>query len=83
MVEYVFASSVTNADQVARKWGWRPWGRTAWHKSDGTVVYYIFFRGQLADIPAGAKVHFIYEGLGVSVRPWSSRGGMTRAGTSP
>ena len=47
MVEYVFASSVTDADQVARKRGWRPWGRAAWHKSDGTVVYYIFFAGNL------------------------------------
>jgi hypothetical protein len=33
-VEYLFAASITVADQATRKWGWRPSGRSAWLKAD-------------------------------------------------
>jgi hypothetical protein len=56
-IEYLFAASVTIADQAARKKGWRPAGRAAWLKSDGTTVCFICYEEQLAAVPAGAKVH--------------------------
>lgn len=56
-IEYLFASSITLADQTARKRGWRPRGRAAWLKGDGTVVCFICFEEQLAGLPAGVKVH--------------------------
>jgi hypothetical protein len=56
-IEYLFAASVTIADQAARKQGWRPSGRAAWQKCDGTIVYFICFEEQLAAVPAGVTVH--------------------------
>jgi len=58
-VEYLFAPSVSIADQAARKHGWRPRGRTEWHKPDGTTVYFICFPEQFAIVPAGATVHVV------------------------
>jgi len=55
--EYLFATSITVADQAARKKGWRSCGRTTWLKADGTTVCFIGFEEQLAALPAGAKVH--------------------------
>jgi hypothetical protein len=56
-VEYLFAASISIAVQAARKRGWRPSGRAAWLKTDGTMVCFICFEEQLAAVPAGAKVH--------------------------
>src|SRR5262245_35235704 len=56
-VEFLFAVSIHIADQAARKRGWRPSGRAAWLKADGTMVCFICFEEQLAGIPAGARVH--------------------------
>jgi hypothetical protein len=56
-VEYLFAASLTVADQAARKKGWRPSGRAKWLKADGAMVCFICFEEQLAAVPAGAKVH--------------------------
>jgi len=47
-VEYLFAAAVAIADEAAREQGWRPCGRTEWHKPDGTIVYFICFEEQLA-----------------------------------
>jgi hypothetical protein len=58
-VEYLFAASFTVADQAARKQGWRPCGRTAWNKPDGTLVYFICLAEQLAIVPAGVTVHVV------------------------
>jgi hypothetical protein len=58
-VEYLFAAAFTVADQAARKQGWRPCGRAAWNKADGTSVYFICLAEQLAAVPAGATVHVI------------------------
>jgi hypothetical protein len=55
--EYLFAVSLTVADQAARKLGWRANGRAAWSKPDGTAVYFICLEEQLAAVPAGVKVH--------------------------
>jgi hypothetical protein len=55
--EYLFAASVTIGDQAARNKGWRPNGRAAWQKRDGTTVCFICFEEQLAAVPAGVKVH--------------------------
>jgi hypothetical protein len=58
-VEYLFAAAINDADQAARKLGWRPSGRTAWQKPDGTVVCFVCFAEQLAVIPAGATVYVV------------------------
>ena len=58
-IEYLFAVSVTVADQAARKQGWRPNGRADWHKPDGTVVHFIYLPEQLAIVPNGATVHVV------------------------
>ena len=58
-VEYLFAISLTVADQAACKQGWRPYGRTQWNKPDGTAVLFICFEEQLAVVPAGTTVHVI------------------------
>ena len=39
-------SEAPTADSTARKQGWRPCGRAAWHKPDGTVVHLICFADQ-------------------------------------
>jgi hypothetical protein len=56
-VEYLYGPDVALADAFARKKGWRPSGRAAWLKRDGTTVYFICLKEQLAAVPAGAKVH--------------------------
>jgi hypothetical protein len=58
-VEYLFAVSLSVADQAARKQGWQPNGRTAWLKVDGTTVYFICLAEQLAVVPDGATVHVV------------------------
>ena len=62
MTEYLFAASIDEADQAARKRGWRPSGRAAWVKDDGTMVCFVRFKEQLAALPAGTKVHGIGDG---------------------
>ena len=58
-VEYLFAAALSVADQAARKQGWRPSGRTAWQKPNGTIVYFVCLAEQLAVIPAGATVYVV------------------------
>jgi hypothetical protein len=43
-IEYLFASSIDIADHAARKRGWRPNGRAAWVKDDGTMVCFVRFK---------------------------------------
>ena len=57
VVEYLYAPGVDAAEAFARTKGWRPSGRAAWLKADGTTVYLIALEAQLAAIPASAKVH--------------------------
>jgi hypothetical protein len=47
------------ADNAARKRGWRPAGRAAWLKADGTTVLFVCFEEQLAALPAGVRVHVV------------------------
>jgi len=58
-IEYLFAASVTIADKAARRQRWRPTGRTAWLKADGTIVCFICLAEQLAVVPDGATVHVV------------------------
>ena len=58
-IEYLFAASISVADQAARKKGWRPNGRADWYKPDGTMVYFICLAEQLAVVPDGATVHVV------------------------
>ena len=58
-VEYLFAASVMIADQAARRQGWRPRGRTSWHKPDGVEVRFISLAGQLAIVEPGMTVHVV------------------------
>ena len=69
VVEYLFAASVTVADQAARKNGWRPSGRATWLKADGTMVCFICFEEQLAAVPTGVIVHLVGEERG---KKWKS-----------
>jgi hypothetical protein len=57
--EYLFAVSLSVADQAVRKKGRRQSGRAAWQKPDGAIVYFICFEEQLAIVPAGATVHVV------------------------
>jgi hypothetical protein len=53
-------SNIARADKAeafARAKGWRPSGRAAWLKADGTTVYFISLEAQLAAVPAGTKIH--------------------------
>lgn len=49
--EFIFAANVTQADDLARAQGWRPYGRASWLKSDGTEVLFLTLIEQL---PAAA-----------------------------
>jgi hypothetical protein len=42
-VEYLFAATISLADQAARKRGWRPSARSAWLRGDGTMVCFHCF----------------------------------------
>ena len=50
VLQYLFASSITLADQAARKQGWHAYGRTGWITPDGNEVHFICFEEQLAVI---------------------------------
>jgi hypothetical protein len=58
-VEYLFAATVTLADQAARKQGWQPRGRADWLKPDGTEVRFICLAEQLVVVQAGQTVHVV------------------------
>jgi hypothetical protein len=59
-IEYLFAATVSVAAHAARRRGWRPSGRSAWLKADGTMVCFICLEEQLARlVTAGAKIHYI------------------------
>ena len=58
-VQYLFAPSFYLADQAAREKGWRPSGRSAWLKADGTTVCFICLEEQLAAVPPGTRVYRI------------------------
>ena len=53
-VEYLFAASLAHPQA-----GWRPCGRAAWHKPDGTVVHFLCFEEQLAIVGPGATMHVV------------------------
>jgi hypothetical protein len=56
-VEFLYAPRIDTAEAFARTEGWRPSGRAAWLKADGTTVYFISLDVQLAAVPAGTKIH--------------------------
>ena len=58
-VEYLFAATLSGADQAARKRGWHPHGRSGWIKPDGNEVYFIGLAERLAVIPAGSTVYVV------------------------
>ena len=58
-IEYLFAASISLADQAARRQGWQPHGRTGWLKHDGGEVHFICFEEQLAVVGKHATVYFI------------------------
>jgi hypothetical protein len=68
-IEYLFAVSITIADQAARKKGWRPSGRAAWLKADGTMVCFICFEEQLEIVGAGQTVHVVGNPPAQLLRP--------------
>jgi hypothetical protein len=60
-VEYLFAASISLADQAARKQGWQPHGRTGWLKADGNEVHFICFEEQLAIVANDVTIYFVGE----------------------
>jgi hypothetical protein len=58
-VEYLFAPDIALAKAFARKQGWREYGRAAWQKRDGCVVYFLSLAIQLEIISAGEVVHVV------------------------
>jgi hypothetical protein len=62
VVEYLYAASFYIADRAARERGWRPSGRAAWLKADGTMVCFICLDEQLAAVPDGVTVHRVGHG---------------------
>jgi hypothetical protein len=59
--EYLFAASITVADQAARIQGWRPHGPTGWVKPDGIEVHFICFEEQLSVVGKDVTVYFVGE----------------------
>ena len=59
--EYLFASSITLADQAARKQGWHAHGRTGWITPDGNEVHFICFEEQLSVIGKHITIYFVGE----------------------
>jgi hypothetical protein len=66
-VEYLFAASITLADQAARRQGWHPHGRTGWVKPDGNEVIFICYEEQLAVVGDHVTIYFVGD-LAPSVR---------------
>src|SRR5262245_59921858 len=58
-VEYLFAASISLADQAARKQGWFPHGRTGWLKPDGNAVHFLCFEEQLAIVGKDVAIYFV------------------------
>jgi hypothetical protein len=57
-MEFIFGKS-SDAEAFCKAQGWKPDGRAAWRKPDGTVVYFTCFVEQLAAVEAGMTVHVI------------------------
>ena len=61
--EFIVGVSRDHVEDYARKNGWQSWGRTSWHKQDGTIVHYLHFPEQAVAVDRGDKVHAV----GISV----------------
>jgi hypothetical protein len=58
-VEYLFAASISLADQAPRNQGWQPHGRTGWLKADGNEVHFICFEEQLSVVGKDVTIYFV------------------------
>ena len=58
-VEFLFGTSSGEAEAFGRRMQWKPYGRGAWRKPDGTVVCFTCFIEQLAAVKAGMTVHVL------------------------
>jgi hypothetical protein len=77
-VEYLFAASISLADQAARKQGWHPLGGTGWIKPDGNEVHFICFEEQLAIVDNDVTIYFVGD-LSPSVRRFKRNWAKLRA----
>jgi hypothetical protein len=57
-LEFIFGKA-SEADVFCRSQGWRPYGRAAWRKPDGTVVYFTSMVEQLAAVESGMTVYVL------------------------
>lgn len=57
--EYLFGPHIALAKAFARKQGWREYGRAAWKKRDGRVVYFLSLLVQLEIVSRGEIVHIV------------------------
>jgi hypothetical protein len=58
-VEYLFAPHIDLANAFAKERGWSSYGRAAWQKRDGCVVYFLSLLVQLEIVSAGETVHVV------------------------
>ena len=57
-MEFVFGTA-SEAEAFCQRMRWKPLGRAAWRKPDGTVIYPICFVEQLAAVEPGRIVHVL------------------------
>jgi hypothetical protein len=57
-MEFVFGTA-SEAEAFCRRMRWKPFGRAAWRKPDGTVVYFICLVEQLAAVKPGTTVYVL------------------------
>jgi hypothetical protein len=56
--EFIFGPR-EEANQFARKKGWRTEGRALWLKSNGTCVHYLAFEEQLEAVSKGERLYVV------------------------
>jgi hypothetical protein len=57
-MEFIFGKA-SEAEAFCKAQGWRPDGRAAWRKPDGTPVYFTCFVEQLAAVEPGMTVYVV------------------------
>ena len=58
-VEFLFGTTSGEAEAFCKRMQWKPYGRGAWRKPNGTVVCFTCFIEQLAAVEAGMTVHVL------------------------
>ena len=77
--EYLFGPHIALAKAFARKQGWREYGRAAWKKRDGRVVYFLSLLVQLEIVSRGvvrrARLFYLRSLAGKAARVRDAKDG--------